>query len=127
MKYQFVTNAIQLQLYHYQQLSRWLQQQELIDEHMTRWLMKIGLERCLLRLESSMHVLLRFLWHKEWHGVHVFHFLDILKSFDKCDTCINTYKFCLIAIVTPCLYYVYMLDYEHCISILWKFSLKIQV
>jgi hypothetical protein len=44
-------------------LSRWLQQQELIDEHMTWWLMKIGLERCLLRSKNSMHILLMFLWH----------------------------------------------------------------
>ncbi len=57
-------------------LLRWLQQ-ELIDEHMTWWLMKIGLEMCFLRLENNMHILLGFLWHKQWHGVHVFHFLDI--------------------------------------------------
>jgi hypothetical protein len=38
---------------------RWLQQQELINEHMTWWLMKIGLKRCLLRLENNMHVLLK--------------------------------------------------------------------
>jgi hypothetical protein len=40
--------------------------------------MKIGLQRCLLRLESSMHILLRFFWRKQWHGVHVFHFLKVL-------------------------------------------------
>jgi hypothetical protein len=90
-------------------LLKWLQQEECIDEYLTWWLMKIGLERCLLKLESNMHILLRFFWHKQWHGVHVFHFLDILKSFDKCDTCINTYKFCFIVIVTSRLYYVYML------------------
>jgi hypothetical protein len=71
-------------------LLRWLQQQELINERMTWWLMKIGLEKGPLSLESSMHILLRFLWHKQWHGVHVFHFLDILKSFDRCDICIKT-------------------------------------
>jgi copper oxidase (laccase) domain-containing protein len=54
------------------------------------------------------HAYLKFIWHKQRHGAHVFHFLDILKSFAKCDTCINTYKFCLIAIVTSRFYYVYM-------------------
>jgi hypothetical protein len=47
-----------------------------------------------------MHILLRFLWDKQWHGVHVFHFLGILNFFDKC---------------------------EHYINTLLKFSLKIQV
>jgi hypothetical protein len=32
-----------------------------------------------------MHILFRFFWHKQWHGIHVFHFLNILKSFDRCD------------------------------------------
>jgi hypothetical protein len=41
--------------------------------------MKIGFKRCLLRLESSMHISLRFFWHKHWHGIHVCQFLDILK------------------------------------------------
>jgi hypothetical protein len=71
--------------------------------------MKIGLKRSLLKLESNMHILFRFLWHKQWHGVHVLHFFNILKSFDKCVTCIKTYKFCFITITTSCLYYVYML------------------
>jgi len=56
-------------------LLRWLQQ--FIDEHMTWWLMKIGLNKGFLKLESNMHILFRFFWHKQWHGVHVFHFLDI--------------------------------------------------
>jgi hypothetical protein len=52
-------------------LLRWLQQQELIDEHMTWWLMKIVLKiGPILRLEGSMYTLLRFLWHKQCHGVH---------------------------------------------------------
>jgi hypothetical protein len=81
MKYQFVTNAIQLQLHHYQHATKVI----LINEHMTWWLMKIVLARGLLRLKSSMYILLRFLWHKQWHGVHVFQFLNNLKSFDRCD------------------------------------------
>ncbi len=69
-------------------LLRWLQQQELIGEHMTWWLMRIIYKTGLiLRLESNMYTLLRFLWHKQCHGIHVFHFLDILKSFDRCDVC----------------------------------------
>jgi hypothetical protein len=59
----------------------WLQKQKLIDEHMTWWLMKINLERCLLRLENNMHILFRFIWHKQWHGVHVFPFFEHLKKF----------------------------------------------
>ncbi len=63
MKYRYITNVIQFQLCHYQfyihqHAIRSLQQ--LIDEHMTWWLMKIGLNRDLLRLESNMHILLRF-------------------------------------------------------------------
>jgi hypothetical protein len=38
-------------------LLRWLQQQELIDEHMVWWVMNIVLERGLLRLESSVYIL----------------------------------------------------------------------
>jgi hypothetical protein len=34
-----------------------------------------------------------------------FHFLNILNSLEKYDIYINAYKFCLIAIVTSCLYY----------------------
>jgi hypothetical protein len=60
-------------------LLRWLQQQELTDEHTTWWLMKIVLERGLLKLKNNMYILLGFLWHKQWHGVHNFHFLDIFK------------------------------------------------
>jgi len=58
MKYHYVTNAIQLQLYPYQlyiikvvTTTYW---------QMTWWLMKIGLDKGLLRLESNMHILLRF-------------------------------------------------------------------
>jgi hypothetical protein len=58
-------------------LLEWLQQQKLIDEHTVWWVMKVGLQRCFLSLESSMHILLSFLWHKQWHGVHAFHFLGI--------------------------------------------------
>jgi len=36
---------------------KWLQQQEIIDEHMTLWLMKLVLKRDLLKLESSMYTL----------------------------------------------------------------------
>jgi hypothetical protein len=53
-------------------LLRWLQQQELIDEHMIWWLIKIILERDILRLDSSMYILFRSLWHKQWHGIHIF-------------------------------------------------------
>jgi hypothetical protein len=58
-------------------LFKWLQQ--LIDEHMTWWLMKIGLDRGMLRLDNNMHVLLRFFWHKQWHGDHFFIFWTFLK------------------------------------------------
>jgi hypothetical protein len=77
----------------------WLQQQELIGEHMTWWLMRIIYKTGLiLRLESNMYTLLRFLWHKQCHGIHVFHFLDILKSFDRCDVCNLTFVLCLHAL-----------------------------
>jgi len=86
MKYQFVTNDIQLQLYHYQLYTHQHATKVIpIGEHVTWWLMKIVLERGLLRLESIMYILLKFLWHKQWHGIHVFRFLNILKSFDICD------------------------------------------
>jgi hypothetical protein len=48
-------------------LLRRLQQQELINENSVS----------LLRLESNMYILLKFLWDKQWHGVQNFHFLDI--------------------------------------------------
>ncbi len=54
-----------------------------------------------------------------------FHFLDILKSFDRFDICINTYKFGLIVIVTSQLFMFACLKIEHCINILLNFSLKI--
>ncbi len=40
---------------------------------------------------------------------------------------VMTYKFCLIAIVTSCLYFFTCFENEHCINTLLKFSLKIQV
>jgi len=81
MEYHYVTNSIQFQWYtinftFINMLLRWLLQQ-FIDERMTWQLMKIGLDRGLLRLENSMHILLRFFWHKQWHGIKVLHFLDI--------------------------------------------------
>jgi len=123
----FNSNRITINFTLINMLLKWLQHQEFINEHMTLWLMKIGLERCLLRLESNMHMLFKFLWHKQWHGVHVFHFLDIFKSFDRCDTCIKTYKFCFIAIGTSHLIMFTCFECEHCINTLLKFSLKIQV
>jgi hypothetical protein len=103
----FNSNCIIINFTFINMLLRWFQQQELIDEQMTWWLMKIGLEKGLLRLESSMHIL-GFFGINNGIEFMFFHFLDILKSFDRCDICINTYKFCLIAIVTSCLYYVCM-------------------
>jgi hypothetical protein len=88
MKYHYVTNTIQLQLYHYQLYIH----QHVIKVITTYWWThdmvtneKIGLDEGLLKLESSMHILFKFFWHKQWHGIHVFHFLNILKSFDRCD------------------------------------------
>ncbi len=80
-----------------------------------------------LRLESNMYILLGFLWHKQGHGVHVFHFLNIFINFDKCHVCINTYKFCLITIVTSHLYMFTYLKCEHCIKTLLKIALQIWV
>jgi len=48
---------------------------------MTWCLMKIGLERCILRLENSVHILFKFFWHKQWHGIHVFPFFLHFKFF----------------------------------------------
>ncbi len=73
----FNSNYININFTFINMLLRWLQQQELINEHIAWWLMKINLERGLLKLESNKYILLRFLWHKQWHGIHVFHFLDI--------------------------------------------------
>jgi hypothetical protein len=77
----FNSNCLTIKFTLINRLLRWLQQQELINEHMIRWLMKIGLERCLLKLESNMHILLRFFSHKQWHGVHIFPFFGHLKKF----------------------------------------------
>jgi hypothetical protein len=71
----FNSNCITINSTFINMLLRWLQQ--LIDEHMTWWVMKINLDRGLLRLDNNMHVLLGFFWHKQWHEVHVFHFFDI--------------------------------------------------
>jgi hypothetical protein len=76
----FNSNYITINFTLINMLVRWLQQ-ELFDEHMTWWLMKIVLERGLLRLESSMYILLRFLWHTQWHGVHVFSFFEHFLKF----------------------------------------------
>jgi len=59
-------------------LLRWLQQQELIDEHMVWWVMNIVLERGLLRLESSMYILGFF-------GINngMEFMLSILRTFEK--------------------------------------------
>jgi hypothetical protein len=71
----FNSNCININFTFINMLLRWSQQQqELINEHMVWWLMNIVLERGLLRLESNMYIVLGFLWHKQWHGVHVFHF-----------------------------------------------------
>jgi hypothetical protein len=58
------SNCITINFTFINMLLRWLQQQ-LIDEHMTWWLMKIGLDKGLLRLESNMHILHTFFWHKQ--------------------------------------------------------------
>jgi hypothetical protein len=71
----FNYNCITINFTFINMLLRWLQQ--LIDEHMTWWLMKISLDRGFLMLESSMHILLTFFFHKQWHGLHVFQFLNI--------------------------------------------------
>jgi hypothetical protein len=68
---------------------------------------KVGLQRCFLRLESSMQIYLGFFGIN--NGMEfMFSIFWAFKFFDVCDTCINTYKFSLIAIVTSCLYYVCM-------------------
>jgi hypothetical protein len=75
--------AIQLQLHHcqlytYQHVIKVVTTTRTYCEHMTWWLMKIIFKiGVILRLENSMYTLLRFLWHKQCHGVHVFQFLDI--------------------------------------------------
>jgi hypothetical protein len=57
-----------------------------------------------------------------------FHFLDILKSFDKCDTYINTYQKRKLLQLWPHVCIMFRcFEFEHCINILLKFSLKIQV
>jgi hypothetical protein len=111
-KFQFVTNANQLQLYHYQ-LYTYQHDIKVVTTTTYQWTHNMvtnenSFRKRSLRLESSMYILLRCLsqWHKQWHGTHVFHFLDIKKKFNRCDICINTYKFCLIAIITSCLYYL---------------------
>jgi hypothetical protein len=58
------SNCITIDFTFINMLLRWLQQQ-LIDEHMTWWLMKVGLDKGFLRLESNMHTLLTFFWHKQ--------------------------------------------------------------
>jgi hypothetical protein len=77
----FSSSCISTNLTNINMLLKWLQQQELIDEHMIWWIMKAGLQRCFLRLESSMYVLLSFLWHRQRHGIHIFSFSGHLKKF----------------------------------------------
>jgi hypothetical protein len=125
MKYEFVTNAIQVQLYHYQFYTHTTE--VLISEHMTWWLMKIVLERGFLRLKSSMYILLRILWHTQWHEIHVFQFLSILKSFDRCDILhqyIQVLSYCNCNLMFVCFA---CLDCEYGINILYNFFLKIRV
>jgi hypothetical protein len=53
---------------------------------MTWWLMKIGLERCILMLVSSIHILFKFFWHpisllwkfenqQTFHSKHIYSYL----------------------------------------------------
>jgi hypothetical protein len=89
-------------------LLRWLQQQ-LINEHMTWWLMKIGLARGFLRLKSSMHILFKFFSINNGMEFMFSSFWTFLKVLIDVIFALNTYKFCLIVIVTSHLYYVCML------------------
>jgi hypothetical protein len=106
-------------------LLRWLQQ--LIDEHMTWWLMRIGLYKGLLRLESSMHTLFRFFWHKQWHGVQFSIFWTFSEVLINVIFALNTYNFCLILIVTHVCITFACFECEHYNNTLLKFSLKIWV
>jgi hypothetical protein len=56
----FIFNCIIVNFTLINMLLRWLQQEELIREQMTLWLVKIVLERGLLRLENNLYVLLIF-------------------------------------------------------------------
>jgi hypothetical protein len=75
-----------------------------------------------------MHILLRFLWPKQWHGVYVFHFLDILKSFDRCDTCIK-YIHVLFYCNSNLMFVLctHALNVSIALIVCWKISLEIQV
>jgi len=53
----FNSNCITINFTLINMILKWLQQQEIIDEHMTLWLMKLVLKRDLLKLESSMYTL----------------------------------------------------------------------
>jgi len=113
MKYKFVTNVIHLQLHHYQLYTHQHVVKVVTTTRTYSWTHDIvasenSFRKGLLRLENNLYNLLKFLWHNQWHGVHVFHFLDIWKKSSRYDICINKYKHYLIAIVTPHLYYVYM-------------------
>jgi hypothetical protein len=112
MKYLYVTNAIQLQLYHYQLYIHQYAIKVVTTTywHMTWWLMKIsGLDRGLLRLESNMHILLRIFCHNNGMEFMFSIFWTLLKVLINVIFASNTYKFCLIVMVTSCLYYVCML------------------
>jgi hypothetical protein len=70
-------------------------------------LMEIFFKRGLLRLKSSMYILGFFGINNGMEFMFSI-FSTFLKSFDRCDICIDIEKSCLIAIVTSHLCYVCM-------------------
>jgi len=101
----FNSNCITINFTFINMLLRWLQQ-HLIDEQMTWQLMKIGLDRGLLRLENNMHILLRFFGINNGMEIKFSIFWTFLKVLIDVIFALITYKFCLIVIVTSHLYYV---------------------